>query len=250
MTKSQRNYAIFEADEIVASRGHLFERAIPAISSDYFVSNPRFKSLGRISSPNLVDYLDVYEEGDRWVLTITKAVINGSVQYLFLPFAADLSSSDHRSAQSRLGKTAFGYQTSSSFYGTRQWKVFDAFADYMFFQKLANLFLPWEGVSQNHVNAYIDVKNSGIGNFIFRTKHEMAKPLWLNKKVSYELTESGLSVKYGDEFELEIYQILPTDVDIEALESSSEIEGWIGYSGKKEFELLIGILYKSSKRIS
>jgi len=235
-------YPVFKVDEFFNDKLPVFKQAVPKIVPHYFESNSRFNSLGQVSSPSLVDYMGIYEEGDGWVLTVIKVLINNSTQYLFLPFTSDIPHPDSSSNNTQIqtfGKAAFGFETNSPMYGKRQWQVFDAFADYKFYQKLLNLFLPWKDVPQNHVNAYTTVYESGVGRFIFQTKHEQTAPLLRVQK--YEFEESRLVIK-GDNFHLDLYQILPNAIDIKTLEASPDVLGWITYSG--EVQLLIGILYK------
>jgi hypothetical protein len=242
------DYPVFKVDEFFENKLPIFTQAVPEIDPSYFQSNSRFHSLGQVPSPSLVDYMGIYEEGDAWVLTVVKTIINSSTQYLFLPFTSDIPSSFSEPKNSNFGKPAFGFETNSPSYGKRQWQVFDAFSDYKFYQKLTNLFLPLEGVSENHVNAYVTVYKSGIGNFIFQTKQELKEPLYGNGKISYEFMESCFAIKW-DNFHLDIFQTLPTVVNIDALEASPEVMGWITYSRKEDLQLIIGILYKSTNRL-
>jgi hypothetical protein len=239
-------YPLFKVDELFENKLPVFKQAVPKIAPRYFWLNSRFHSLGQVSLPSLVDYMGVYEEGDGWVLTVVRVNINNSTQYLFLPFTSDIpqpeSSPNDRQIQA-FGKAAFGLETNSPMYGKRQWQVFDAFTDYKFYQKLMNLFLPREGIPQNHVNAYTTVYESGIGKFIFQTKHEQEASLLRVEK--YEFVESDLSIK-GSNFHLDLYQTLPTVVDIESMETSPDVMGWITYSGEENLQLIVGILYKST----
>ena len=239
-------YPVFKVDEFFENKLPVFRQAVPKIDPRYFGLNARFHSLGQVSSPNLVDYMGIYEEGDSWVLTVVKCLINNSTQYLFLPFTAGIpqaESSPNNVQIPTFGKAAFGFETDSPMYGIRQWQVFDAFTDYKFYQKLINLFLPWEGVPQNHVNAYITVYKSGIGKFIFQTKHGQKTTQLRVRK--YKFVESCLVIEgYG--FHLDFYQTLPTVVDIGTLKASPSIMGWVTYSGEENLQLIIGILYKST----
>jgi hypothetical protein len=238
MTKPDNDYPIFQVDEVVASRGPEYKRIIPKISPRYFFSNPRFRSLGQVSFPNLIDYMGIYEEGDRWTLTIIDAVINNTTQYLFLPLTEsippDFGESEH-------GRPAFGIETNSQLYGKRIWQAFDAFDDELFYQKLCNLFLPYEGVPENHVNAYVNIQKSGVGTFKFHVKHELKDPIHL-AGTKMEITESGLWLRFA-KYNLRIYQLLPAMVDVEPLEESPDVAGWIVYTGEKGLRLLVAVLY-------
>jgi hypothetical protein len=245
MAKSTDEYLIFKAEEVVASRGPEYKQIIPKISPRYFFSNPRFRSLGQVSFPNLIDYMDIYEEGDRWTLTIIEVAINDATQYLFLPLTQGIPSD---SGDHEYGKPAFGIETSSSAYGIRQWQVFDAFADGLFYQKLYNLFLPSENVPENHVNAYINVRESGVGTFRFHTKHELKEPIY-SKGAKMEFAEPDLLLKFA-EHNLRIYQLLSPTIDSKSLEESPEVAGWLEYTGEKGLRLLIGILYNITKESS
>jgi len=239
-------YPVFKVDEFFENKLPVFKQAVPKIDPRYFGYNSRFHSLGQVLSLSLVDYMGIYEEGDSWVLTVVKVNINNSAQYLFLPFTTDTpqpESSPNNIQIHTFGKAAFGFETNSPTYGKRQWQVFDAFTDYMFYQKLINLFLPWENVSQTHVNAYMTVYESGVGKFTFQTKHEQKIPLLRFWK--YEFMGSYFVIKW-DNFHLDLYQTLPTMVDIKALETSPDVIGWITYSGAEDLQLIIGILYKST----
>ncbi len=236
------DYPVFKVDEFFDNQLTVYEQAVPKIDPRYFESNARFNSLSQVSSPSLVDYMGVYEEGDSWVLAVVKATINNSTQYLFLPFTSDIpqpESSPNNMQIQTFGKAAFGFETDSPGKEKRHWQVFDAFTDYKFYQKLINLFLPLKGIPQNHVNAYTTVYESGKGKFIFQSKHEQTAPLLRVEK--YEFSESLFVIK-GDNFHLDLYLTLPAMIDIEMLKASPKVMGWITYSG--EVKLLIGILYK------
>ena len=239
MRYSEDDYPIFKVEEMVTSRGPEYKQIIPQINSRYFNSNPRFKSLGQVSSPRFIDYMGIYEEGDRWTLIIIKATINNAIQYLFLP----LTETIHPDPRCPVyGKPAFGIETNLPDYGKREWQVFDAFADVNFMQKLCNLFFPWVGVSENHVNAYIDIQESGIGRFEFYTKYAFVKPLaFYDGEV--EPIESCFVLKLGGH-NLRIYQTLPVIEDTKSLQDAQDVMGWISYSGEQGLKLLIGVLYR------
>ena len=244
MAKSTDDYSTFKVEEVVASRGPEFKQIIPKVGPRYFFSNPRFRSLGQISFPNLIDYFGIYEEGDRWTLTIIEGTINGAIKYLFLPLTEGIPP-DPRNSE--YGKPAFGIETDSPFYGKRQWQVFDAFADWLFYQKLCNLFLPWRNIPENHVNAYVEIQESGIGSFRFHAKYELKESIYL-KGGKMEFVESDLLLRFA-KHSLRIYQTLPTTIDVKSLEESSEVAGWIEYVGEKGLQLLIGVLYKTTKEL-
>lgn len=243
MAKSTDDYSIFEVEEVVESRGPEYKEIIPKVGARYFFSNPRFRSLGQVSFPQMIDYLGIYEEGDRWTLTILEGMVNNAVKYLFLPLTEGMPLDPENNEYGK-PKPAFGIETNSPFYGKRQWQVFDAFADELFHQKLYNLFLPWRDVPENHVNAYVSLQESGIGSFKFHTKYELKEPIGL-KGGEVEFVESDLLLRFA-EYSLRIYQTLPAIIDIQLLEESPEVAGWIEYAGEKGLHLLIGILYKAS----
>ena len=237
-------YPLFKVDEYFNKRLPVYRLAVPKIAPRYFESNSRFHSLGQVLSPSLVDYMGVYEEGDAWVLTVVKVNINNSAQYIFLPFTSDFPQPESHASTTLIqtfGKAAFGFETDAPTYGKRQWQMVDAFTDYKFCPKLMNLFLPWEGVPQNHVNAYTSIYESGVGKFIFQTKPEQKIPLL--RRWKYEFKESCFVIK-SDNFHLDLYQTLPASVDTKTLEESPDVIGWIGYSGEENLQLVIGILYK------
>jgi hypothetical protein len=243
-------YPVFKVDENFNKQILVFKQAVPKIAPRYFESNSRFHSLGQVSSLSLVDTLGIYEEGDAWVLTIVKVNINNSPQYIFLPFTSDIpqpKSSFDKSQIQTLGKAAFVFETNSPLYGKRQWIMVDAFTDYKFCPKLINLFLPWRGVSENHVNAYTTVYESGIGKFIFQTKPKQKIPLL--RRWKYEFMDSCFVIKW-DNLHLDLYQTLPALVDIKTLDTSSDVIGWITYHGGENLQLIIGILYKSTNGIA
>lgn len=240
-------YPVFQVDEFFENKLPIFKQAVPRIHPRYFWLNSRFHSLGQVSSPSLVDYLGIYEEGDGWVLTIVKAIIKNSTQYLFLPLVLDIPSSSAGPSNSEFGKPAFGFETNSPMYGMRQWQVIDAFADYKFYQKLTNLFLPLEGIPENNVNAYVTLYKSGVGSFLFQTKSEQKIPLLQDGK--YEFMESCFVIKW-DNFRLDLYQTLPSLVDIDTLKASPDVIGWITYSGEEDLQLIIGVLYESSNELA
>lgn len=241
MTKSNDDYPIFKVEEVVASRGPEFKNIVPHISPRYFFLNPRFRSLGQISFPRLIDYMGIYEEGSRWTLTIIETVINNTTQFLFLPLTAGIPP-DPRNSE--YGKPAFGIETNSEFHGKRNWQVFDAFADGVFIQKLCNLFLPWTKVPENHVNAYVDIQESGLGSFKFRTKNELTEPLdFYDGKV--EPIKSNFVLNLG-KYNLVIYQTLPVIDNIKLLEEIPCVAGWIYYIGEQDLQLLIGVLCKAT----
>ena len=115
MAYSENDYPVFKVDEVVASRGPEYKRIIPEISPRYFFSNPRFKSLAQVTSPTLVDYMGIYEEGDRWTLIIIRAIINNTEQFSFLPLTASIPP-DPRHPE--YGKPAFGIETNSPYYAS------------------------------------------------------------------------------------------------------------------------------------
>jgi len=241
MAKSNDDYPIFKVEEVVASRGPEFKDIVPHISPRYFFSNPRFKSLGQISFPRLIDYMDIYEEGTRWTLTIIETVINNTTQFLFLPLTAGIPP-DPRNP--KYGKPAFGIETNSEFYGKRNWQVFDAFADGIFIQKLCNLFLPWEKVPENHVNAYVNIQESGLGSFKFQTNNKLIEPLDFYDG-NIEPAKSNFVLNLG-KFDMVIYQTLPVIDDIKLLEEMPGVAGWIYYKGEQDLQLLIGVLCKAT----
>ena len=240
-------YPIFKAGELFDEHFPVYKEAIPNIGPCYFKFNSRFRSLGKVTSPELVDYLGVYEEGDAWVLTVIKVVIKNSTKYVFLPFTSSFleqaESPNSVLYKSEFGKPAFGFEINSSRDGKRKLQVFDAFADYKFYIKLTNLFHPLENIPMNHVNAYVNIYESGIGNFNFHTKPEQEIPYLQFGK--YEFKKNCFVVNW-DKFHLDIYKTLPTGVDISKLEASPDIVGWITYSGEDNIKILIGILYKLS----
>jgi hypothetical protein len=239
MTKSNDDYPIFKVEEVVASRGPDYKNIVPHIDPRYFFSNPRFKTLGQISFPKLIDYMGIYEEGNRWNLTIIETTIKGATQYLFLPLTEG-TPSDPRNPE--YGKPAFGIETNSAFYGKRISQVFDAFADEGFISKLCNLILPRLEVPENHVNAYVDIQESGLGSFIFHTKNEITEPLdFYGEEV--EPVKSNFVLNLGTHH-LVIYQTLPVINTITLLEEIPGVTGWIYYTGEQDLQLLIGVLYK------
>lgn len=240
MTKQSKNYPIFQVDEVVESRGSEYKRIVPNISPHYFFSNPRFRSLGQVSFPTLIDYMDIYEKGDGWTLTIIKVEINNTIQYLFLPLTASIPP-DPRNSE--YGNPAFGIETNSSFYGKRKWQVFDAFADWIFYQKLCNLFLSTEKIPQFHVNAFLDLHESGIGNFFFHTKSELKEPIHFGGG-KMEMAGADLLLRFA-KHELKIYQLLPNMNENKSITESSDVTGWIEYSGENGLHLLIGVLYNT-----
>ncbi len=241
MKKSNNDYPIFKVEEVVASRGPEFKEIVPHISSRYFLSNPRFKTLDQISFPRLIDYMGIYEEGTRWTLTIIEAVINNTTQFLFLPLTAGMPSGFRNP---EYGNPAFGIETNSEFYGKRNWQVFDAFADGVFIRKLCNLFLPWDKVPENHVNAYVDIHESGLGSFKFHTKNKLTEPLdFYDGEV--EPIKSNFELNLG-KFNLVIYQTLPILDNIKLLEENPCVAGWIYYIGEQDLQLLIGVLCKAT----
>jgi hypothetical protein len=243
-TNMEWNYPVLKVDESFQKQIPAFKQAVPGMDPRYFGLNARFKTLGQVSSPELVDTLGIYEEGDGWVITVIKATIHNSTQYLFLPFCSAAPELPSGEAQTPMfGKAAFGFETESPRYGKRHWQMVDAFTDYKFFPKLINLFLPREGVSQEHVNAYTTVYESGIGKFIFQTKHKQKIPSL--RRWKYRFEGSRFSIK-GDHFHLDVYQTLPTRIDPKAMETSPDIIGWISYSGAESLQLLIGVLRRSS----
>jgi len=247
MTKLFKRVPVFKVAEVVATRGPEYRQIIPEISPRYFFSNPRFRSLGQISFPKLIDYMGIYLEGSRWTLIIIETMINAQIRYLFLPLTEGINPA--YLPYPEYGKPAFGIETNSSFYGKRQWEVFDAFADTDFHSRLFDLFFPWGGLSKDHVNSYIDIQESGIGTFKFHTKYELGNPKYWLSSGEMELAESELLLRYA-EYELKIYQTLPLLEDGEFLETDSKVSGWIVYSGEEGLQLLIGVLYNVEDKLS
>jgi hypothetical protein len=241
-------YPIFQADESFEKKFPVYQQAIPKISLEYFAANPRFSSLGRVASPELVDYMGVYEEGDGWVLTVIKVIVNDSVEYLFLPFASGIPKPESLAAKKLLpsgfGKPAFGFETDSPEYGKRQWQLVDALADYKFHQKLTNLFQPLEGIPQNHVNAYVRVYESGNGRFVFEAKDEKKIPIL--RRWKYEFQRSCFVIRWDNNSHLDLFQTLPAMAEMEKLKTYPEVMGWITYSGEANLQLLVGVVFRST----
>jgi hypothetical protein len=246
--KKEWTYPVFEVDEFFNKKLTAFKQAVPKISPDYFLANPRFSSLSRVLSPELVDYLGIYEEGDGWVLTVVKVIVNQAIEYLFLPFTSVGVQSGplpyEELLRSKLRTPAFGFETNSPAHGKRQWQVVDALADYKFHQKLTNPFQPREGIPQNHVNAYVRVYESGIGRFGFESKDENKIPLL--RKWKYEFQQSCFVIRWDNNSHLDLFQTLPAMAGMEKLKTSSKVLGWISYSGEADLQLLVGVLYRST----
>ena len=98
---------------------------------------------------------------------------------------------------------------------------------------------------ENHVNAYVDIQESGLGSFKFHTKNEIVEPLdFYDGDVESE--KSNFVLNLG-KFNLVIYQTLPVIDDIKLLEETPRVAGWIYYTGEQDLKLLIGVLYNATK---
>jgi hypothetical protein len=253
MYTTRLHYPIFKIDDTGEARDNILSQAVAEIDPLYFETNPRFKGMGKSSSPILVDCMLVYEEGDRWDLTIVRVLdTNGQSKYLFLPLVADIESEMTTKISQfvpiDLGDVAFGLETHSQLMGTRNWKVVDAFSDFGFIMKLINLFLSRERLDPNHPNAYTEIRDRGIGRFVFHFSPDFQKG-WKHSfgiGILPEHTETGeISLEYGGLYRLVINSILPTATDIVSLQSAPNVAGWIIYSGPQTPDLLIGVLEKS-----
>ena len=97
---------------------------------------------------------------------------------------------------------------------------------------------------ENHVNAYVDIQESGLGSFRFHTKNELTKPLdFYDGEV--EPTKSNFVLNLG-KYNLVIYQTLPVIDNINLLEEIPCVAGWIYYTGEPDLQILIGVLYKAT----
>lgn len=171
--------------------------------------------------------------------------------YLFLPLVADIESEMETKIGTfvpiNLGDVAYGLETYSQFYGTRNLKVVDAFSDFGFIIKLINLFLPWENLDADHINAYTNITESGLGKFIFHSPKNFQNEWEYSSGIGVlpELTKTGnISLNYGGKYRLVINSILSTVTDIPSLQSDPNISGWITYSGPHTPGMLIGVLGK------
>jgi hypothetical protein len=246
MSKEKYIYPTFKVEDDVHAWERFLVQAIPKIAQQYFPANPRFKDLGQITSPSLVDYMGIYEEGDWWALTIIKVNDSiGSPRYLFIPLMADSPAAPGSLMSDRflpgISTIAFIIETDSQFYGSRSWVVFDALADPTFRYKLLYFFLQKENVANNQVNAYITVNISGLGQFDFHLKDDVRIRMEKIRSSALRITRSGDTlVKYGA-YRLVIPQTLAT-VNTWELETSGGVVGWITYSGPQGTNLVVGIL--------
>jgi hypothetical protein len=167
---------------------------------------------------------------------------------LFLPLKAEVTTNLEvpikETLPPGLEDIAFGLETNSHFYGIRHWKILDASTDVGFHVKILNLFRPWNDQSQNHVNAYTEIHESGIGKFIFHSNRAF-EGLWdPTLETSLELTNTGDTiVKYGKSYRLIFNKALSETGDIATRYSSQGILGSIIYSAVQENrELLVAIL--------
>lgn len=75
-------YPIFKIDDTAEAGEDILSKAVSEMSPLYFKKHPRFKKLGAVTSPILINYMRVYEEGDGWNLTIVRVLgKNGQPKY-------------------------------------------------------------------------------------------------------------------------------------------------------------------------
>ena len=252
MYTTKLTYPIFKIDDTANAGERILAKAVSEINLRYFNTHPRFKKIGRVSSPILVDYMCIYEEGDKWDLTIVRVLgKNGQPKYLFLPLVADIESEMETKISTfvpiNFGDVTFGLEIPSQIKGSRHLKMVDAFSDFGFIIKMINLFLPWENLDGDHINAYTNITESGLGKFIFHSTQNFQKEWEYSSGIGVlpELTKTGnILLNYGGKYRLVINSVLSTATDFPSLQSDPSISGWITYSGPQTPELIIGILGK------
>jgi hypothetical protein len=237
----------FKVTRNIEAYEHILDKAVSEINLLYFETNSRFKGLGKISSPTLVDYMGIYEEGDWWALTVIKVTDSNHLpKYLFLPLTTRNVSSvsfEEGTLPFDLGKAVFDLETHSETEGVFNMEMIDAFTDIHFYWKLINLFLPWKNIPSNHVNAYTTIHESGIGKFTFHSPQNFQLNRSYMSGVLPKLTNTGdMSLQYGDSYQLVLHKFLSDTDDINSLQSTPNLLGWITYSGLHLPELLIGTL--------
>lgn len=242
------SYPSFKVDDNVKAWERCLSRAISGINPLYFRNNPRFKGLGDVSAPVLVDYMGIYDEGDWRVLTVVEVKdINENRMCLFLPFVArifDASETNiNRKLPPGLESIAFELVTDSPLHGLRKWKIMDAFTDAEFLGKILNLFIVISGSDERELNAYIVNHESGIGRFIFHSLHDIQSRWHAGLKASVELTDSGDTlVRYGRSLQLIFNRVLPNADAHSETQLPPNLLGQISYSGKEGRKLLIAIM--------
>ena len=246
MTRGRYTYPTFKVEDNVHAWERQLAQAIPQIGPRFFSSNPRFRRLGEIAAPTLVDYMGIYEEGDWWVITIIKTGSpNGTPRYSLFPLTDDT----FRVLGSPLVRIflgsrdiAFGLETDSQFHGHRQWKLVDALAAPAFWVKLLFLFPLLEEKYEHWLHTYITVHESGIGTFNFHLKEDIQERVREIRGIAIKVTRSDDTlIKYGRAFQLVLPLALPS-ADTSALETSEAVIGWITYTGPQNTDLLVGTL--------
>jgi len=226
----------FKLDEYSNSWGPSLGQIIPEMDPGYFLNNPRFRSLGPISSLHLLDFMNIYVEGDHWILTIIEATINDESHRIFLPLTKSIPPN---TPNNELCQPAFNVATESDLYGKREWEVFDAFADPGFFIKLGHMFFPWSNIPENHINAHVVIQESGIGKFEFLSKQLLPDYFHYSKNLDFEFLQTSMVIK-GATHAFEIQQTLSTELDDNKFAKYETGNGWIVYTGTDGRRFLIG----------
>jgi hypothetical protein len=239
-------YPSFEVNDNVKAWERLLADAIPGIHPRYFEQNPRYKGMGEVRLPVLVDYMGLYEEGDWWVLTIVEVRVGeGRAIHLFLPFVAVIPgiSDTDRALPSGLDAIAFELVTHSAAHGPRQWKVVDAFADDGFRRKMFDMFLETAGSDEKAGNAYTVIHESGIGKFNFQSFHDL-RGRWDNTAgTSVELTATGDTVvRCCGSLRMIFNQTLSINGSHSNMPAQSKQLGQISYRGIQNPEFLVAVL--------
>ena len=241
MDYSKLDYALqtYKIDEYSDSWGPSLGQIIPKIDPGSLLVNPRFKSLEPVSSLHLLDFLDIYEEGDHWILTIIDVIINDVSHLIFLPLTASIPPN---TPNNELSKPAFCVATESERFRKREWGVFDAFADPGFFRKLGHLFLPWTNIPENHTNAHVEIKESGVGKFNFVSKQLFPDYFPYSINLDYEFLQSSMVIK-GAAHAFEIKQTLSPEFDDSTIATYESVNGWIAYTGTNKRRFIIGSIF-------
>lgn len=210
---SSIKYPIFEIGENIELLQKILPSAIPQIDSRYFQVNRRFNIFEENLSKDLIDYMSIYEEGDWWCLTVVKITLNDNqTNYIFLPLTLGIADYESPTAYTLFDTQSpvAGVVTNSSFYGKRNWILYDAVSDTIFCKKLIYLFLPHKNIPEEHPNAYAVIQDTGYGGkFDFHLLKEITHKDIKTREMLVEFTgNNDFSIKYNNIHQIILYRYL------------------------------------------
>ena len=241
--KNKYDYQIFKVDEGTEGLLNVLEQAIPQINPQYFLVNPRFAHLTKVTSCSLVDYMGVYESGDLWVLTIIKINhLDSATNYIFLRSllvlrALIINRKIHEDLPIGLDiSVSFGTETNSKAYGVKNGH-YDALADIQFQRTIQRLF---------STDNWLDIKKSGKGQFNFKLPKTSTNSDWNRLKDAFRISDKRngcMYLNYHNTYQIEFST--PLRIYDTNILSSPDVLGEIVYKGDND--LSVGVILRSDK---